>query len=172
MPNYKLKIALLAVALIASAQIADVAGFSGTRWGMTPEEAMATGLALTPRPMPAVMPKIAITLKAFIGPEIEVEGRKFATSFSFDIATSKLVSVILGPVDKDSIADFRALESGLTSKYGPPVYSVKNGEPDETTIRRWAFPSTTIELRYTDLALASRITRVSLSYEPAKKNAL
>src|ERR1700745_1482077 len=90
-------------------QVSDVPGWSDTRWGMTVEEVSRTksGSGLAPKPAPAVAPKTPPQTKAYSASDIEVERRKFAVSLGFDLATEKLVSVVINPAAKDdSSLDF------------------------------------------------------------------
>jgi hypothetical protein len=125
--------------------VTDIAGWSDTGWGMTVEEVSQTksGSGLALKPAPAIAPKSPAKTKAYSASDIEVEGRKFTVSLGFDLVTQKLVSVFINPAAKDSSVDFDSLEAGLISKYGKPIYS--SGDRDEA-MRRWVFPSTTVEL--------------------------
>jgi hypothetical protein len=153
-------------------QVSDIAGWSDTRWGMTVEEVSQTksGSDLAPKPVPAVAPKSPPKTKAYSASDIEVEGRKFTVTLGFDLVTQKLVSVFISPASKDSSVDFNSLEVGLISKYGKPTYS-KDGRDDEATVRRWVFPSTTIELHSIELTMLKK-TLVILFYTPTQKSAL
>jgi hypothetical protein len=146
----KLASLLLVVVVAAGAtdKPSDVQGWTATRWGMTEEEILASlpgqAVRLTdPLPKRSYAGGVVVN----VGIEVlEVSKIKLKVHFVPD-EKGKLRRVLIKPLDRAYAFHFQTLDAILTEKYGTPTFRSTVGNK---MISKWSFPTTNIELEFTE----------------------
>jgi hypothetical protein len=158
-----LVISWAAMAAGDNARPKDVEGYSKTRWGMTDDEILAALPGQAVR-LTAPLPKRSYAggIIANIGIEdLEIAHTKYTLHF-VPGKDGKLFRVRIAPVNRGYAIHFQALEAILTEKYGPPSYKSVAGNH---MVAKWNFPSTTIDLDYTDYGALLNMSVLVVMYE-------
>src|SRR5438552_3664822 len=128
----------------------DVAGWQGTRWGMSEEEVKATlqsaAVAVSP-PRKYLKSYAPLTVPMKIGPY------QTEAVLQFDLESKRLQQVVISYPSAD-LSLWTTFADLLTEKYGPPK---RTGPKLE-----WIFPTTTIEL-----TRASVLSLTGIRYYPS-----
>lgn len=152
----------------------DLKGWGKSKWGMTEEELLETfkGQATVKEKKES---KSDNTYSTIVIKNFEIAGNNFNVTFSMGINDNKLREVVLTetPAIEMHFSKFVQL---LTEKYGPPQHSdtitYEHGSPDFTKKATWTFPSTKIELMYSDIRIFGTCLLVRYSDKSIRKEAL
>jgi hypothetical protein len=167
---------MIGFSCLANGQVKDLAGWQDTRWGMNQKELLAVkGLSLQKLAERNDYQTAGVRYGyADYGSELLIEGiTPLQAQFVMDLKTDKLTEVYITPHDwresSQAIKDlyFERLDALLTDKYGSPKYSndsTTGRYPSRT--RRWSFPTTIIELKFT----GGTISHLSLDYISAERS--
>ena len=143
----------------------NISGWDKTVWGMSEDEVLA---AEAPRGAERVVPKNETgDIGTIVIKNLEITGKQFSATFSFDSKNRKLKYVGLmsaTDVGGDIGIIFSRIEKLLTETYGEPTFN-KTGEDV-----LWKLPKTTIELLRFDTPPAS-LRQIVISYRPTQVSA-
>jgi len=160
-------VGMIALPLQTLAQPKDVEGWSKARWGMT-EEQILSAFEGQVEQFPKTETYQGVYVNLWIR-NLDIGGEQYEVRFQMDNKTSQLVQVLIKPKEGKALSvHFKFLEQMLIEKYGPPSY--KNDEHSRTMTQftcAWNFPTTIIELKYTDFKVVEPF--FSLTYRPNKK---
>jgi hypothetical protein len=136
----------LALATIAGAAD-DPAGWTAAKWGMTTDQVRAAIPDAVPLTGREADRKIDGHLSPLGVPQIKLGPATVAGYFLFD-ASGKLESVAFKADQVSTSATmFVNLSLALAEKYGRPMESTEG----KNRTAQWTFPTTTIDLRYTEI---------------------
>lgn len=159
---------LTLAALPLFAQATDVQGYRGCRWGMSAESVKTAlgGEVMTKAPK-APTPLGDVCLEG----DVEIQSVKLSLKCYFDKDADRLCQIRLMRKGYDATeSDFGALLTALTQKYGKPTLvneGVGNRVSRSKTVS-WIFPTTTIELDFTQGAMG--LLHVAYSPTQVKSN--
>ena len=146
----------------------DVKGWTATTWGMTEGEIL--------KALPAQASQLAKPVKyadraATVGIErLTINHTDFIVDFLPD-QQGRLDRVLLRPVSENPLESvFQTLAASLTEKYGPADFKDPTSGPVQKRIMRWTFPSTTIELLFTNMSIIKRNNLVLVYDRSTKKD--
>lgn len=144
------------VSLTSAAYAADLAGWHGTRWGMTAAEVdAALGDAVQPVDPPLLYGGASATREI---PEVDVAGYAYRALLQFSNDDGRLQQVLL---ERSRLPDapkaYTAALDGFTRDYGAPTLicnSPRTGEHTSPIIRErvWRLATTTLHLVFIDFS--------------------
>jgi len=159
-------LAVLACSLLAQSRPADLLGWTKAKWGMTDSEILKVFQGQAVLLDAPVQRRQYVDGRANVGIEkITIETVECSVQFVVNPQDGRLFRVMIKPVQANPTAVyFQQLEKALVTRYGAPDYT-SSKEP--MTSSRWVFPTTVIELHYSNLA-AIDMRLLSLTYEVNK----
>jgi len=129
----------------------DVYGWDKLKWGMTGEEIKAA----FGKDIKVHKPREDAGEGVYSDLEltgITIGGEPFRASLWLGIGTKKLTKIVFVPKGESEgyarAETFIKVEEELVSKYGDPDEEETSNDPGTSAERKWAFPSTVIELSY------------------------
>jgi len=136
----------------------DILGWRDARWGMTMDEVRNA--------CPEVQ-SVRDKKDLLVISNLDIAGSSFEAKFVFSTDTKLLRNILLTITDPNATsrgmgcAPFDRVTAALMEKYGQPASTVSNENGKKVT---WLFPSTTIYLSCTSMALDYRSLRVVPGY--------
>jgi hypothetical protein len=151
-----------------SAQPKDVQGWNKTKWGMTDEQIRTELIGNRVEPYTETEKFKDFRVNLWIK-NLEIDDYQYEVLFQMDDLTNQLSRVLIRPSEnKEIYVKFKSLDQMLMEKYGLP-----NDKDDhyswyiQTYKHLWKFPTTTIELRYSELKIPKVESILSLTYHPS-----
>jgi hypothetical protein len=161
----------------ASLKKNDVLGWRGARWGMTEADIVKIfGPSLNQVPKREDFSNFYVK---YVIRDLEIGEENYTVRFQMDYQNNRLMQILIRPDQINEIGSsfqdrrknsFFGLEKSIRQEIGPPTS--KEDKEDEKGrfygTRKWVFPTSTIELRYTrEFNFSSGF--VALSYYPTPR---